>query len=197
METILKEGYWKIMKLFYEDKRAKIHLRSIARKTGLNENSATRFLEGLRKNNLLKYEKEGNLKKYSIEKNSRTYLIFSMFDTEKFNRLPSLRKNSITYFFEKLEEKPIILILFGSTSKETYEKESDIDLLLIVNGKIKTEKAENYAEAQTGIRISCFQIAYSDFIREIKIKEDKVIASAVNSGYPLTNHLKYYEEILA
>ena len=45
METILKKGMQKILYLFYENRNAAIHLREIVRKTGLNENSASRFLK--------------------------------------------------------------------------------------------------------------------------------------------------------
>jgi len=49
METILKDGYNKILSLFYNNKFAEIHLREIARKTKLNENSTSRFLNLLEK----------------------------------------------------------------------------------------------------------------------------------------------------
>ena len=46
MMSLIKSGYWKILKLFYTDKTAKLHLREIARKA------------------ILKSEKDGNQKKY-------------------------------------------------------------------------------------------------------------------------------------
>lgn len=194
MQEILKKGYWKILELFYKGKNKKIHLRDIARQTKMNENSASRFLASLEKQDILKSEKDGNLKKYFMQKNNNVYSIFSLFDIDKFNRLPLLRKNAIKYFFKELKEKPIILFLFGSTAKEIFTNKSDLDLLMIVNKKIKVEEAQKYAEAQTGIRISCFQIKYNDFLRELKTQEDKVIGSAIATGYPLTNHIKFYEE---
>ena len=157
METIFKAGCWKIIELFYHNKLAKIHLREIARRTKLNENSATRFLKLLEKIGLLKSELDGNLKKYSIVSSKRLFAIFALFDVEKFNRLPSLRKDAVVFFLKAMPEKPIIAVLFGSTAKENYTKESDIDILLVVNKKINTEKAEDYADSQTGIKISCFQ----------------------------------------
>lgn len=196
MKTILKTGYKKIINLFYADKFAKIHLRDIARKTKLNENSVSRFLNQLQKDQILKSEKDGNLKKYSIKMNSLAFSIFMVFDIQRFNKLPSIRKNAIKYFLKKLENQPIIILLFGSTAKFNFTKKSDIDILLIVNQKIKINDAENYAESQTGLKINCFQINYKNFINELKIKEDNVIQSAINSGYPLTNHLKYYLEVL-
>ncbi len=196
MKTILKSGYEKIMRLFYADKHAKFHLRNISRQTKLNENSASIFLNNLQKDQILNSIKEGNLKKYFLEKNSLTFGLLSLFDIERFNQLPIIRKNATLYFLKELNEQPIIVILFGSTAKGDFVKNSDIDLFLVVNNKIKTKSAEDYAESQTGLRINCLQMTYSNFLKEIKLEEDKVMQSAINSGYPLTNHLKYYSEVL-
>ena len=177
-------------------KRLLNRLRDIARKTNLNENSASRFLKQLEEQQILTSKKQGNLKNYSIEKNKNVFVLFSFFDIKKYNKLPSIRKNAVNYFFENLKEKPILVVLFGSTAKENFTKNSDLDLLLVVNKKIKTNDAENYVESQTGININCFQVSFNDFIKEIKIKQDKVIQSAVKSGYPLINHIYYYEVVL-
>lgn len=192
METIVKTGVWKIMRLFYGPKGARLHLRDIARKSGLNENSASRFLGQMEKSGILASERDGNLKKYSLKKNSRVFLLLAMLDLEKFNKLPSIRRNAVKYFLDALPEKPVIALLFGSTAKGGFTKDSDIDLLLIVNRRIKTEEAEKQAEAQTAIRISPVQVTYTDFMRELKLREDYVIQSALNTGYPLTNHIMYY-----
>lgn len=196
METIIKKGYEKILELFYNEKSAKIHLRDISRKTKQNENSSYRFLNQLENLNVLKSEKDGNLKKYFINNNLIIFTIFTLFDNNKYNELPSGRKRAIRYFLEKLERQPIIVVLFGSTAKGNFTKKSDIDILIIGNNKIKTKNAEDYAESQTGIRINCFQIIYNDFLKELKLKEDNVIQSAINAGYPITNHIKYYLEVL-
>lgn len=195
MITILKQGCRKIMELFYKDKSAKLHLREIARKTKLHEPSTTRFLAALGKEGILKSEKDGNLKKYSAVKNKKTYLIYEMFDIERFQKLPHVRQNAVNVYLDNLPEKPVFAVLFGSTAKETYAEKSDIDILLIVNKKIRTENAEKEADAVTAVKISTFQMAFNDFIDELKLKEDKVMQSAVNTGYPLVNHIFYYEAL--
>ena len=192
METILKTGYEKILTLFYQDKEAKIHLRNIAKKTKLNINSASRFFQSLEKDKILLSKKDGNLKKYELIKNDKVYSTLTLFDISKLNNLPSLRKNAIRYFLNTLNQKPIITFLFGSTAKNTYSQQSDIDLLLIVNKKIDTPEAEKYTDAQTTLRINCIQIPLEEFKKELKLKNDKVIQSALNTGYPLTNHIEYY-----
>ncbi|MEK6864067.1 MAG: nucleotidyltransferase domain-containing protein, partial [Nanoarchaeota archaeon] len=182
METIIKSGVWKIMHLFYGTKGTRLHLRDIARKAGLNENSASRFLGQMEKSGILASEKDGNLKKYSLRKNSGAFILLAMLDLEKFNKLPSIRRNAAKYFLDALPEKQVIALLFGSTAKGIYTKDSDMDMLLIVNRRIKTEEAEKQAEAQTAVKISPVQITYSNFARELKLKEDYVIQSALNTG---------------
>jgi predicted nucleotidyltransferase len=192
MITILNKGYEKILSIFYTDKSVKIHLREIARQTKLNENSVFRFLKDLEEGKYLISTKEGNLKKYEVLKNDKSYSLFTYFDIMRLNNLSSLRKKGISYFLERLEEKPIVAFLFGSTAKNTYKEQSDIDLLLIVNKKIATKEAESYVDAQTAIRISCIQITTKEFIRELKLKEEHVVQAAINTGYPITNHIEYY-----
>jgi len=193
MMTLLKSGYWRIMQLFYRDKTAKLHLRDIARRTKLHGPSVTRFLDNLEKDHVLKSEKDGNLKKYSIKQSKRTYMLFESFDFEKFEELPSITKNAIKTYLDKLPEKPVFAILFGSTAKGTYKEDSDIDILIITNNKISPEKAEKEADALTAMKISTFQITYKDFLIDLKMKDDKVVQSAIQTGYPLINHIQYYE----
>lgn len=193
MTTILKPTIKKILAVFYKNKKQSVHLREIARLTKLYGQSVTRYLNQLEKDNILLSRKEGNLKKYSLGKNKTTYSILTLFDINKFQRLPRIRQDAINYFLEKLPDVPVFAILFGSSAKETYKKDSDIDILLITNRKIETKEAEKEADALAGIKISAFQMAYTKFLKEIKMKEDKVVQSAIFSGYPLINHISYYE----
>ena len=196
MLTILRPGYGKIMQLFCRDKTQKLHLREIARQTELFEPSAYRFLNSLEDEKILKSEKDGNLKKYSIKQGIRAYLIFEIFDLERLEKLPSIRRNAIKTYLDNLPEKPIFAILFGSTAKGTHKEDSDIDILIITNNKINTKQAEKEVNALTAMRMSTFQITFKDFLIDLKMKEDKVVQSAIISGYPLINHIQYYEVLL-
>lgn len=193
MITLLRSGYGKIMQLFYKDKTVKLHLREIARQTKLFEPSVSRFLNSLEKDRILKSEKDGSLKKYSIRKTTGVYFLFEAFDLERFEKLPGIRRTAIKTYLENLPEKPVFVILFGSTAKCTYKEDSDIDLLLVTNNRIFAEKAEKETNALTAMKTSTFQITYKDFLIDQKMKEDKVVQSAISSGYPLINHIQYYE----
>lgn len=189
---ITTEGHWKILRLFYQNKSSQIHLREIARQTKLHEPSVTRFLKSLEKEKILVAVKEGNLKKYSLRKNKKVYALLALLDVEKQEKLNLTRKNGLSSYFRTLTP-PVFAILFGSTAKETNKEDSDIDILIVTNDKIGVKKAEREADAAGAVKISTFQINYADFLKELKLKEDKVVQSAINTGYPLINHISYYE----
>jgi len=61
--------------------------------------------------------------------------------------------------------------------------------------RLQKEVSLEEADDLTGIKISTFQIKYPEFMKELKLKEDKVLQSAINTGYPIINHLTYYEAL--
>ena len=133
MATLLKPGINKILHVFYRKKNEKIHLRELARETKMYGQGISRYLNELEKNKILKSEKIGNLKQYSLLKNQQVYAILAIFDVEKPQKLPILRKNAINTYINALPSSPIFAVVFGSTAKETYKDESDIDILIVMS----------------------------------------------------------------
>lgn len=193
MTTLLRPGMQKIVYVFYKNKNKKIHLRELARITGMQGQSITRYLNELEKESILSAEKQGNLKLYSLKNNNTVRSMLAFFDIERFKKLPNIRKDAIASYIKKLQEIPVFIIIFGSTAKETYAEDSDIDLLIVTNRKISAKEAEKEADAINATKISTFQITYKDFMIELKLKEDAVIQSAISTGYPIINHVYYYE----
>jgi len=193
MTTLLKPGINKILHTFYSRRNEKIHLRELARETKMHGQSITRYLDELEKKKILKSEKEGNLKQYSLLQNQHVYAILTMFDVEKIQKLPILRKNAISTYINALPEPPIFAVVFGSTAKENFREDSDIDILIVTHSRIDAKKAEKEADALNAMKISTFQITFKEFKKELKLKEDKVIQSALATGYPVLNHIYYYE----
>lgn len=194
MKALLKPSMWKILGLFYNNRNRPIHLREIARKVRLNESTVSTHLNNLVKTGILKIEKDANLKKFLVNK-ARIPEIFPFFDSDKLESLPLLRKDAIKIYINKLEKKPLFVIVFGSSAKGTFREDSDIDLLEVSHSKEKDEKAEKYAEVQTGIKLQVFKITEENFKDELRIKKDNVIMSAINTGFPVFN-AKYFYEVL-
>ena len=196
MKTIISKPMMKVLELFHEDYSRKTHLREICRKTELNENTVSKILAKLVEENFLNYEKRGNLKEYFIKNSKKSSTILSLVDSEKFENLPNIRKKAIRSYLDSLLEFPLIVILFGSTAKENFNDNSDIDLFLVVNKKIDDQKAKDSSESQTGIEINTFQINLEDFELEIKLKKDNLFQTAIKTGYPIENPELFYQKVI-
>ncbi|MDP2750587.1 MAG: nucleotidyltransferase domain-containing protein [Nanoarchaeota archaeon] len=192
MRTILNDRTLAILDLFYQNKNQPIHLREISRRINLREGSLTRHLNQLIKYKVLLFKKEGNLKLFYVNKESIPK-IFPLYDQDRFEKLASLRKNAIKYYLDKLSNKPVFLILFGSTAKGSAKETSDIDIIEVYNTKVDNSEAKKYVNAQTGLHISAFQMTFKDFVRELKLKEDHVIQAGLETGFPVYNQNYFYE----
>ncbi|MDO8660323.1 MAG: nucleotidyltransferase domain-containing protein [Candidatus Woesearchaeota archaeon] len=195
MTTLLKSGFEKILRAFYRHRNASIHLRELARQTNLHGQSIVRYLRLLEKERYLRSVKEGNQRKYLLVSDRHVFGVLAIFDIEREQKLPVLRQQAIQAYLENLPTPPTFAILFGSTAKETYTNQSDIDILLITTSKIDSKKAEFEAGALYAQKVSTFQMTYKMFKKELKLKEEPVIQSAINTGYPLINHVLFYEEL--
>ena len=184
---------WKILKIFYSNRNKPVHLREIARLSSMNESTASLHLKNLVKDGVMKHASEGNLKKFYVSK-SHVPEIFPLFDQEKLEKLPLLRKNAIKLYIKSLEKTPVLLIVFGSTAKGTFKKDSDLDLFEVFSIK-KEAKTEKIVEAQTGIHLQVFRMSEKSFLNELTIKKDKVLQSALNTGFPVFNQKYFYEAV--
>ena len=44
-----------------------------------------------------------------------------------------------------------------------------------------------YVEAQTGIKLQIFRIRETQFYKELKLKNDRVVQAALETGFPVFN----------
>lgn len=196
MQTIIKPGIWKILKVFYSNRNNPVHLRELARLSRMNESTASLHLHHMVKGGIMRHIPEGNLKKFYLTK-SHLPEIFPLFDQERLEKLPLLRKNAIQMYIKSLEQKPVLLIVFGSTAKGTWKEDSDLDVFEIssIKGIRKDTGVEKRVEAQTGIHLQVFRMSEKDFLHELMTKKDKVLQSALHTGFPVFNQKYFYEVI--
>lgn len=175
-----------------------MYFSEILRETGLTQNTTLKHLHNLKELNLITASKQIGNTFYRVNpKNPELFSIFSYFDYKRMNDLPSPRKRAIQEFLDKIVSKPLIVILFGSTVKGTFTKESDIDLLLIFNKKEEQmNKLKKEIEAVTGTKIQTFIIDYAYFREQLVKKEDQVFLHAIKTGCVITGHYFFYKEIL-
>ena len=152
----------------------------------------------LRENGLiLSIKKIGNTFYKINPNNPQIYSIFSFFDYKKLNSLPLERKRAIGEFLEKIRVKPLICLVFGSTAKGTFNKKSDIDILLVYNKRaVKDKKLIEDIEATSGVKIQTFIIDVDYFKKQRLEQKDSVIAHAIKTGFVLLGFNYFYQEVL-
>ncbi len=197
-KTMFGKGKEKILECFYRNRKKEFYFSEILRETGLTQNTTLKHFKNLQKLGLIISTKKIGNTFYKINpKNPQIYSIFSYFDYKKLNELPSERKRAINEFLDKIKTKPLIAVIFGSTAKGTFRKESDIDILLIFNKKeAMDKKLKEDIEAITGIKIQTFIIDFDYFKEQVLKEEDKVITHAIKTGFPITGNDKFYKEVL-
>ncbi|HDP73812.1 MAG TPA: hypothetical protein ENN46_02540 [Candidatus Woesearchaeota archaeon] len=189
--TLFRSQYWSILKLFYENHNTPVHLREISRRIGIKESSTFLHLNSLEKAGILQSKKDANLKKYSIRR-QQIPLIFPLFDTDRLESLPFLRKNAVKEYLAALVHKPALLIVFGSTAKGTFNDSSDIDILQVSGSSKESGQAKKSAEALTGQNLQVFRVSEARFYKELKLKQDYVVQSAIETGFPVFNKEYFY-----
>ena len=197
-KNLFGKGKGKILECFYKNRDKEIYFSEILRQTNLTQNTTLKHLKNLQDLNLIVSTKKIGNTFYKINpKNPQIYSIFSYFDYKRFNELPLIRKRAINEFLDKLNIKPLITLVFGSTAKGTFSKESDIDILLIYNKKeSQDKKLKEDIESITGVRIQTFIIDFPYFKEQILKQEDKVIIHAIKTGFVISGFESFYKEVL-
>jgi len=196
--SVFGSGRERILECFYRNRQKELYFSEILREIRLTPNTTLKHLKNLQENNLVVSTKKIGNTFYKINsKNPQIYSIFSYFDYKKLNELPAARKRAITDFLEKLENKPLVALVFGSTAKGAFREESDIDLLLVYNKKESEDRnLKKEIEATTGISIQIFIIGFDYFKEQLLKQEDNVIIHAIKTGFAILGHYLFYKEVL-
>ena len=197
-QTLFGKGREKILRCFYEARGKERYFSEILRATGLSQPAGLHQLRALEASNVIVSTKKIGNTFYKINaKNPQVHAIFAYLDYQQLNELPSPRKKAIVEFLERSEKKPLIVVVFGSTAKGTFTKESDIDLLLVYNTKEKADtKLQGEIEAVTGMNIQTFIIDYAYFKEQMMKQDDAVITHAIKTGFPVSGFDLFYQEVL-
>lgn len=196
--SLFGKGKEKILECFYRNRKKELYFSEILRETKLTQNTTLKHLANLQKLQLILCNKKIGNTFYKINaRNPLIYALFSYFDYKQLNHLPTERKRSVAEFLKKLEVKPLIALIFGSTAKGTFEKKSDIDILLIYNQKeLEDRQIKKDIEATTGVNIQTMVIDFNYFKEQIAKSEDSVVVHAIKTGFPIAGNDAFYREVL-
>ncbi len=187
-----------ILSFFYLNKKG--YVRQINRELKVSEHTLLKYLESLEKKDALIIKKEGNLKIFLA--NQKSFIIktiFSYFDLQRMEKLELRRRKAIKSALKELMKKkiPYFVILFGSSAKNNYSNESDIDIISVFES---TEKAilksireiQNKVKAETDITTNIIPMGIKEFLKEKKSKQNFALQDALESGYPIFGNLLFY-----
>ena len=117
----------RVLKLFFAGPGKQLHIREVARQTGLSPRGAQMILESLRKEGLLISESNNVVNNYRGNFDDKRFV-----GLKRSLNLYSIYSSGLIQFLEKYYHMPECIILFGSYAKgEDMPQISDIDIAVV------------------------------------------------------------------
>src|SRR3989344_2046423 len=115
---------------FFETPNREFAVREFARLQHVAPATASRYLQDLCKQDLLKRRKERNFILYAANEDSDAYK-----DAKKSENIKRIRASGLLNYLNAQFKQPLAIFLFGSYAKGENRADSDIDMLVIVHSK--------------------------------------------------------------
>ena len=159
---------WRVLEFFLKTGK-EAYVKKLARELRISPQTANYYLKFYKKAGILKERKEGNLLLYSLADNCLTkqLKIFYILDFLYQFALKFCKENKITS-----------LVLYGSHASGMYDRNSDIDLLVIAQQKkLKLDEVKKIErEINKEVKIQVFSIGEW---RNLKRRKDKFALSVL------------------
>ena len=184
--NLLNKNVIKIIKVLG---KGRIYFNQISELTGIkSKNNLIKNLNSMAQLKILKKEKNKSNTFYSINyENQLSLVLLQLINTNKLQNLPFERRKAVLEVISV--SKPAMAVLFGSTAKGNFKKDSDIDLLLVYDSKNKEiiNEIKNIS-SRYGVKINAVILKFS----EINMMDD-AIKHIFKTGYPITGYSYFYE----
>jgi|SRR3989344_6963367 len=182
----------KIYKAYFESKKNTLYFNEIKRLSKLSDSSLTNTLTKLTKLGIVCKEKTKSNTFYKIKDSKLLALKFSEIAIQKFSNLHAGVKVPLQHFLKNIPQEIHTIVLFGSSSRKEEHRESDMDVLIIVNKKIDVTENKKEAEVTSKHPLSIFQATIHQFTQN----KDDIIIQARKTGFPIYKEQNFYEVIL-
>lgn len=184
--NLLNKNVIKIIKVLG---KGRLYFNQISELTGIkSKNNLIKNLNSMAQLKILKKEKNKSNTFYSINyENQLSLVLLQLINTNKLQNLPFERRKAVLEVISV--SKPAMAVLFGSTAKGNFKKDSDIDLLLVYDSKNKEiiNEIKNIS-SRYGVKINAVILKFS----EINMMDD-AIKHIFKTGYPITGYSYFYE----
>lgn len=167
----------RVLKLFFPGPGKQLHIREVARQTGLSPRGSQMILESLRKEGFLISESNNVVNNYRGNFDDNRFV-----GLKRSLNLYSMYSSGLIQFLEKYYHMPECIVLFGSYAKgDDMPQVSDIDIA-VVTEMTKLPELQNF-QATLGKSISLH------LVENIKDQNANFINSLVN-GIVLSGYLE-------
>lgn len=187
-----------ILRFLIEHKEQKFSINQLAKIRAINYKSAYQNIIKLKQRGIIQTEKLGGATLCSFNYQF-DHLVFEVESERKKIIRKNKKINSICRELDTIDNPFFMVLLFGSYSKRTQNKHSDIDLLIIVDDKDFKYKIRNK------LRILPFDIhdidlTTTDFLRMVnskkftvveEVKKNNVILVGIDAYYRLIKNVRY------
>ncbi|MBU0460563.1 MAG: nucleotidyltransferase domain-containing protein [Nanoarchaeota archaeon] len=182
-----------ILKYLIEHKEEKFSINQLAKIRKINYKSAYQNIEKLEKRGVIRVEKLGNITLCSFNYHFDP-LVFKV----EWERREEIKKNriikSICRELETIEVSYFTVLLFGSYAQGSQTKNSDLDLLVIVDEK-NIEKGIKRTLSRLPYDVHGTYVNSTEFFLMIKSREFSVIEEVKKNNVILYGIENYYQLI--
>ena len=182
----------KIYHAYFESKMPELYFNQIKEATKLSDSSLTNSLKKLVENNILGVNKTRSNTFYKIKDTKIVALYFSQIAITKFKCLNIGVRIPLQNFLKKISDDIFTVILFGSASIKEETENSDIDILLVSDSKIRYDSIKKEVDAVSNYPLNIFACT----IKQFKENKDHMIVQARETGFPIKGEQNYYGVIL-
>ncbi len=138
----------------------KLSATELARENKLPQQTVSRHMNNLAKNNLIEYETKGKNKLFYFNlKKQTTKIILKIIENKKALRF-QIKLKKISIIIDELTTVCESLIIFGSYASMSFNKDSDMDIIVL--GKYNKEEINKIKQRQS-IKVNEHYISYSEF----------------------------------
>jgi len=175
-----------------------VHIRELSRRLKLSIPAVKNQVDKLLKEGLITKKYEGrNLKLYINRKNRSLTPYLYQIEEMRLKKLPKSIGEAVFDLISSLENKPLMVIIFGSYAKGTFTKSSDLDVMLVFNKPDEeTEKKAKLVGSRHGISLEPVYLSWGSFRKKFfdekdafmkELKENKIIVTGIEYWRELEN----------
>ena len=171
-------------------------LKSLSREK--SNNAFHIAIQEFKKENLMKERKIGTSKLYTL--NTENEFVYHYLSIVAQSKLPKQAYEEIKLLKRELEKYDLFysLVVFGSYANNTYKKDSDLDIAIIVqdNSKEKDIKiALNSVNNKALIKIDAHIITIGEFLEMLKADYENLGKEIARKNFPIHNINIFYKII--